>query len=739
MNLCFKAFIYFALISLQTGLVAQETIAMKWSEQLLEAIRNDFARPTVHARNLFHISAGMYDAWAVYHPENKTYFLNDSLLEYDIPFDTSVVPVFQNRDSAAAISISHVAFRLIEYRFKNSPKAELIEMHIRDLMDQLGYDYNYREIDYIKHPNAASIGNYIAQMIIDFCSQDGANEIDGYKNLFYQPVNPPLYVGNKGNPNLPEPGRWQPLGFDLFIDQGGNHIVSGAPSFLGAEWGRVIPFALDKRDLKILERNNNEYWVYHDPGPPPSNPLTNQSDRARYIKEFTMVLLWSSHLDAANDKMIDISPRGFGNLSKLPSNQMEYDNFYKYFDGGDKSLGRTMNPRKGKEYESQFVKLGDYARVLAEFWADGPSSETPPGHWFTILNKVLRDPDFSYRWQGKGEEYDKLEFQLKSYFTLGATVHDAAVSVWGIKGYYDFVRPVSAIRHMATKGQSSDQTLPNYNILGLPLIPGYIEVISATDSLAKVDKKNIGKIKAKAWRGPDFIKNPDTDIAGVGWTLAESWWPYQRPTFVSPPFAGYVSGHSCFSRAAAEIMTMITGDEYFPGGIGEFNAPKNEFLVFEEGPSKDIKLQWATYRDASDQTSLSRIWGGIHPGVDDIPGRLIGIVVANDVWNKVGTYFESKTTTAVSDIKRIVSQNYILYPNPIVTHDMVTIKSTEARNDIRWFVYDQSGNVLNRGNAKSLGANEEIRINLESKVSGMYYVHLMDAQGGQLIRLSVVK
>jgi hypothetical protein len=105
---------------------------------------------------------------------------------------------------------------------------------------------------------------------------------------------------------------------------------------------------------------------------------------------------------------------------------------------------------------------------------------------------------------------------------------------------------------------------------------------------------------------------------------AEDWWPYQRPTFVTPPFAGFPSGHSTYSRAAAELLTLLTGSEYFPGGLAEFHAPKNAFLVFEEGPSEDIVLQWATYQDASDQTSLSRIWGGIHPPIDDIPGRIIG-------------------------------------------------------------------------------------------------------------------
>ena len=87
-------------------------------------------------------------------------------------------------------------------------------------------------------------------------------------------------------------------------------------------------------------------------------------------------------------------------------------------------------------------------------------------------------------------------------------------------------------------------------------------------------------------------------------------------------------------------MTLLTGDEYFPGGIGEFTAEKNNFLVFEEGPSVDVVLQWATYEDASDQTSLSRIWGGIHPPADDIPGRRIGDIVGPEAFSWAERYFD---------------------------------------------------------------------------------------------------
>ena len=142
-------------------------------------------------------------------------------------------------------------------------------------------------------------------------------------------------------------------------------------------------------------------------------------------------------------------------------------------------------------------------------------------------------------------------------------------------------------------------------------------------------------------RGHQFINDPKTDYAGAGWILAENWFPYQRPTFVTPNFSGYISGHSTYSRAAAEVLTLLTGNPFFPGGLGEFIAKKNQFLVFEKGPTQDVKIQWATYRDASNQCSLSRIWGGIHPPVDDLPGRVIGEKVGIQAYNYGKKYFSN--------------------------------------------------------------------------------------------------
>ncbi len=397
---------------------------------------------------------------------------------------------------------------------------------------------------------------------------------------------------------------------------------------MSPEWGQVTPFALGVDDLTIYQRGEFEYWVYLDPGPP---PMIGGIGDADYRSGFEQVVEWSGQLDPADGVMIDISPNSRGNNTL----------------GTNDGSGREINPVTGLAYTQQIVPAGDYYRVLAEFWADGPDSETPPGHWFTIANYVSDHPLVVRRFGGVGEPLDDLEWDVKLYFALGGTVHDAAVAAWGAKGWYDYIRPISAIRYMAVNGQSSDPTGPSYHPDGIGLKPGVIEVVTP-DTVASGERhehlvgpgsENLGKIAIKAWRGPDFISDPATTAAGVGWILAERWWPYQRPTFVTPPFAGYVSGHSTFSRAAAELMTMFTGDAFFPGGLGEFFAPRNEFLVFEDGPSVDITLQWATYRDASDETSISRIYGGIHPTADDIPGRLMGEQIGRNAFLLATRYF----------------------------------------------------------------------------------------------------
>jgi len=619
------------------SLSAQHSVARIWNQALLQSVREDFARPPVHARNLFHTSLAMYDAWAAYDSTAETYFLGKTVGSYTCTFEGITIPA--DVKAAQEEALSYAVYRVLVQRFQFSPNASITLNRLKNLMLELGYDPDFTSVDYANTNLPAALGNYLGYSIIFMGLQDGANEQYNYASFNYAPVNPILQPANPGNPNILDPNRWQPLSLSVAIDQNGNPIPS-TQLFQSPEWGKVQPFALSQDDLTIYARNGVPYWVYHDPGPPPAldtSAINEESEEFKWSN--SLVSIWQSHLDPADSVMWDISPRSIGNVQSYPQTVEELRNFYKLEEGGDAGIGREINPRTGEPYVPQIVPRADYTRALAEFWADGPTSETPPGHWFSIFNHTMDHPAFQRRYNGQGPLLDTLEWDVKAYFTLGGALHDAAVSAWGVKGWYDGSRPITALRYMAGKGQSSDPDLPHYHPAGLKLIPGFIEQVQEGDPLAGTDGINVGKIKLYTWRGPSYISNPDTDIAGVDWILAERWWPYQRPTFVTPPFAGYVSGHSTYSRAAAETLTLLTGDEYFPGGLGEFDITANEFLAFEQGPTVNMKLQWATYRDASDQTSLSRIWGGIHAPFDDIPGRLIGAQVGIDAFYKARTYF----------------------------------------------------------------------------------------------------
>jgi len=590
---------------------SSHSVAREWNELLLESIRNDFARPTVHARNLMHSAIAMYDAWAIYDSTSSTYLIHERIDSDDVQAD---------REEA----ISYAMYRLLRFRFATSPGAAEMYPQYDALMNELGYDIAFTD-DVGAEP--AEVGNRIANFIIKYGLNDNSNEQDDYGNLVYEPVNDPLLPDLPGNPDITDPNRWQPLALEFTVDQSGNVIVGGFPGALSPEWGQVWAFALSEEDRTIYHRDGYDWWVYHDPGPPPV--LGGDTD-AEYKAGFAQVLEFSNKLDPTTGVMIDISPASRGNNTL----------------GTDDGSGYKLNPVTGQPYTPEFVPEGDYFRVLAEFWADGPDSETPPGHWLDIGNKVTDDLESSPldAVGGTGLVPGTLEWDVKLYLALSGAMHDAAVTAWGAKGWYDYIRPISAIRYMCGLGQSSDPDGPSYHPDGIPLIPGIIEVITP-ESSAPGERHaflaaHVGKIAVKTWRGPDFVPIPEIFFAGVDWILADNWWPYQRPSFVTPPFPGYISGHSTYSRAAAELLTLFTGSPWFPGGLGVFFAPQNEYLVFEEGPSVDVELQWASYYDAADESGLSRLYGGIHPRADDFPGRIMGSEVGKDAHAYAVSFFD---------------------------------------------------------------------------------------------------
>ncbi|MGB0424514.1 MAG: FG-GAP repeat domain-containing protein, partial [Flavobacteriales bacterium] len=100
------------------------TIARQWNELALFSIRKDFARPTVHARNLFHISAAMWDAWAVMEEGACPYFLGQTVDGYECLFNgfTPSESIEESRRQA----ITYASYRMLLHRFQNSPQFDLL-------------------------------------------------------------------------------------------------------------------------------------------------------------------------------------------------------------------------------------------------------------------------------------------------------------------------------------------------------------------------------------------------------------------------------------------------------------------------------------------------------------------------------------------------------------------------------------------------------------------------------------
>jgi hypothetical protein len=192
------------------------SVARVWNEQLLDAIRKDLPKPPVHARNLFHLSVVMWDAWAAYDPVAIGYIFQEKHTAADV-------------EAARAEAISFAAYRLLQHRFpgtgfvgdtpetlKPCQPGALVSLAAFDAqMDALGYDKAFTST---VGDTPAAVGNRVAQAVIDYGLTDGSNE---GPTLCY-PDDSGYFAHNLecilkqpwSNDWIFEPNHWQPLAFD---------------------------------------------------------------------------------------------------------------------------------------------------------------------------------------------------------------------------------------------------------------------------------------------------------------------------------------------------------------------------------------------------------------------------------------------------------------------------------------------------------------------------------------------
>jgi len=619
---------------------AQDTpsAARVWNEEALAAIRLTVPHPPRHARNLFHLAAAMWNAWAAFDPVAVAYLHHEKL---EVPKEKI--------EAARRVAIHYAAYRLLRARHVEDPPETGILEALDARLISVGGSPAVARSALTDAQTPEELGKRCAQAVLDWGAGDGFSQTS-YPQAYTSNVNPNLawpmvVLGTNGRfernaplgagiPPWTNPNFWQPLSFSAQFTQNGLPQPGGAQPFLGVQGLAITPFSLERKDPA-------KPWL--DPFGGPSRlsfgGLTSSSD-AVVKQDMLALMLASSQLHRGD--WVDISP------ARLGGNPT----------GSDSGTGHPLNEVSGAPYAPNWVRVGDYARCIAEHWADGPHSETPPGHWHLIANAVSDHPQLVRRIGGFGPEVARLEWDVKLYLALSAATHDAACAAWSLKRYYSGARPITQIRYMASKGQSSDAAAPSYHPEGLLLAPGVVEIITEESAssgerheyvwdvargLWQRGALHLGKIAAVSWPGehpsnpsPPF---PATFSQPVRWMLARDWLPFQRKTFNTPAFPGYISGHSTFSRAAAEVLTSFTGSAWFPGGLYEQRVPPNS-LQMDLGPLEEVRLQWATYADAADQAGQSRRWGGIHGAEDDLHGRVIGQVVGQSAYRLARRYWD---------------------------------------------------------------------------------------------------
>lgn len=201
-----------------------------------------------------------------------------------------------------------------------------------------------------------------------------------------------------------------------------------------------------------------------------------------------------------------------------------------------------------------------------------------------------------------------LEKSIRILFTLSAAVRDSFIGSSTVKLIYSTVRPITVF-HCGYEGRT---------------------IVS--------------------WKGPYLGTQSFTNTKAMPW----------RPYLLTPPFPGYVSGHTTVAGSAAQVLTKYFGRS--PKGANCFVVKEGESETEprigpgEEGfipgvtdvpnrgartvgyvPAKEETICWSNFRAYARLVSASRIFGGVHTPLENIFGLKLGRNAANRVFNFVKT------------------------------------------------------------------------------------------------------
>ena len=253
-------------------------------------------------------------------------------------------------------------------------------------------------------------------------------------------------------------------------------------------------------------------------------------------------------------------------------------------------VGSEQLKREVDEVIAYNAGLTPEQKAVVEFMRDGPRSTGQSGHWLRFAQAVSR------------RDRHDIDRDVKIFFAVGNVAMDAFIAAWEAKRFYDSSRPWTLVRHYYA-GKSLE-----------------------------------------GWAGPG---------RGVVTLPASSWHPYSPATFVTPPFPGYVSGHSTVSAACAKVLELFTGSDRFGETerrhAGELTEAEFECARIQtrEGQTPagakltcEVALELPTFTATAEMAGISRVMGGYHIQADNVAGLELGRNVAAYVWPRAQSYFD---------------------------------------------------------------------------------------------------
>ncbi len=492
------------------------TVVVHWNEAALEEIRSAIPKvigPPIAARALAIAHTCMYDAWAAYDHKAVGTRLGDTLRR----------PARERTRANKAVAISVAAHRCLGNLFAQPnvfPGVPNVAASVAAVQARLDAALIAALETYASHADeeefaaAVTVGETAAQAVIDFRARDGSNQ----------------YADESGTP----PGV-----STAYADYTGYQPVNPLMAFCQP------PMTADQcygtLPLVIIDPN---VW----------QPLIGPTGAAQKFIGCHFELVVPFALKSAHQ---------FDHLRRA--------------DPPDVQKNARLYRENVEEILRYSASLDDEKKLIVEYWADGPASELPPGHWGLFAQFVSQ------------RDRNTIDEDVKMFFAMHNASFDAGIVAWHFKRLYDGVRPITAVRY---------------------LMQGTI---------------------VRAWGGPG---QGIQDIPG------ETWSPYNPGSNLTPAFPGYISGHSTFSAASAEVLRQFTGRDRFdfstvvPKGFGRVENPATHPI-----PPVDTVVSYRTFSEAAEAAALSRILGGIHFMDDNTTGLFLGTLIGRQAWEKAETYF----------------------------------------------------------------------------------------------------